>query len=904
MSHPCLVCRCRWAIAISAMAALSAGAAVGAGNTLVLDPGGVSMDFTGCGLTALTGPDLLRNGGMEQLDAAQKLTDWQPDWYVWLAVPDAARQAQIEQRVKPHLQWRVQDTGAFAGQHAARLAIPQPAFSPDDPSGHEFCAMYHQRVVLPPLTRPMRVVLTYRYRGWCGQDMPNCRAYTRITFYDSENPAQAKQTRVYDQALFQPSNAWKPGQLVTTVPQATRVLDVRIALTGVGEVEFDDVALHQAQEQDTGLSARLMPGAMLDNRICLSSGDLLTMIFGFRNGDDRKLDRPQLVLQLPAWVEVMETAPAVKREQTPLADGRTEHRFDLTPLRGNIRGSDFPYPWHQWGGLCLFVRTGEPPGEKLHEATYWMEDGTTRGEAQRFSLQVVPSLPTAERPKLFRTGAHPFGIWSARQPETVAGFGHTYERVGFNCVHCSPSPIGDDLGKRGIERFTQPFANGYSMGGQKPDNVAFRDIEGKAVAGAICPTEVYRRGPYFQSAIVGDMLRQLLVTDRKADQLMCNWEPYMYVGKGCYCSRCQEEFQAFSKLPAAEVEATWPRTVAEKHGEVLRRFRRWQHAQFMATLEETVQALGKEAGREMHFIPELHYGLLTSGWEKSGDAGEFAAVDYLDKLPAFNAWGPYNWYVFGRGPYEYVRGLHLNCHATALQVKDFLRSRLPADKQPDLYAFPYGTYEGATEPEAIGFELQTYFLDGYRGAIVYLYPGGYDARHWRAIAAANTQIARFEPFVMQGRPARRHKVQPVTPLPPPDPRFLQSGCMAAADVERWQQASLLQSWEFERDDQRLFAVGNFWERGECFFRLTVQAPPGKYALTEPATGRCFSQNTDGTLSAADLSKGVLLHAGALRYAFFVLEPYRTGSKQDTIVRPQQMETARREREPAIRKAAD
>ncbi|MBU0611366.1 MAG: hypothetical protein KKI08_26035, partial [Armatimonadetes bacterium] len=425
-----------------------------------------------------------------------------------------------------------------------------------------------------------------------------------------------------------------------------------------------------------------------------------------------------------------------------------------------------------------------------------------------------------------------------------------------------------------------------------------------AVPGAICPTEVYRRGAYFQSAIVNDLLRQMLVTNRRTDQLMCNWEPYMYVGKGCFCDRCQAEFAQFSKLPAADVAATWPKTVAEKHGDLLRRFRRWQHAQFMTTVEETVQALGQEAGREMQFIPELHYVNLTSGWEKLGDSAEFAAVDYLDKLPALNAWGPYNWFVFGRGPYEYVRGLHLNCHATALQVQEFLRSRLPADKQPALYAFPYGTYEGATEPEAIGFELLTYFLDGYRGALVYLYPGGYDARHWRALGEANAQIARFESFVMQGRRQSRHQVAPATPLPPPDPRFLQSGCMSATDLERWQHAPLLQSWEFERDGRRLFAVGNFWERGDCFFKLTVTASPGKYVLREPLTGRTYGPAGGGAaLSAGHLSQGVLLHVGALRYAFFVLEAYRADGKYGTAIRPQEMQAALQERLPAIRQAA-
>ena len=47
---------------------------------------------------------------------------------------------------------------------------------------------------------------------------------------------------------------------------------------------------------------------------------------------------------------------------------------------------------------------------------------------------------------------------------------------------------------------------------------------------------------------------------------------------------------------------------------------------------------------------------------------------------------------------------------------------------------------------------------------------------------------------------------------------------------------ILYSWEYRRGASRLFAVGNFWEKGECFFRLTPQGleEGGKYVLWEPS----------------------------------------------------------------------
>jgi len=383
---------------------------------------------------------------------------------------------------------------------------------------------------------------------------------------------------------------------------------------------------------------------------------------------------------------------------------------------------------------------------------------------------------------------------------------------------------------------------------------------------------------------------------------MCNWEPHMYVGKGCYCDRCRREFVAWSKLPAAEVDVVWPGSVAEKYPDRLQEFRSWQHGQLMRTLQETAEELGEEAGREINFIPELYHGLLTSQGEALVESPELRVSAYLDSLRAVNAWAPYNWYVFGRRPYEYVRGLHLNIYSTSTEVREHLRATLPA-RPPRLFAFPYSTYEGVTEPEATAFEMLTYFVNGYHGAIVYLFPGGYDARHWRAVAEANRQMAMAEPFVMQGRSMHDHTIAAVSPMPPPDPRFL-NGAGSCANRERWERTPMLRSREFAREGRRMIAVGNFWERGECFFKLTVRVPEGQYVVREPLAGRaCGAGGGDAPLTQADLAEGVLLHVGALRYAWFVLEPYDARADYGTVVTPRQLRDVMEDRVSGINEAA-
>jgi hypothetical protein len=886
---------------------------------LALDPGGFSVDFAHAGQTAVTGDDMLQNGNMEETDPAGRPVAWKTNSYVWLPVADPASQARMAERLKPLMRWESSTEQPHGGKRDAYLPLPRSAYNPGDPVGHEFCAFFHQPLVLPPLAGDTKYVLSYWYRGWSAADVANSRPYVRATFYDNEDPAKAKETRVYAQTIFRASDRWRRGELEFVAPGATRCLDVRLALTGVGEVRFDDVALNRAQLQEHGPTVRLMPGAFLDNLYCLSTGDAGVLTFGFRNETGSKIESPQLLLQLPQGVEVLDmalAAPILEQKPMPVEGASmVQYRLDLCGWTNRIHDGTFSYPYNMWDGLTLVVRTARPAAATRLKASYWLEDGTYRSAPLPFDLQIVPPVPTVAGPKTFRSGAHLFLLPSLTKPEAIQAFAKLYRQVGFNSVHVPPSPLGAELGRLGVERYTQPFANGYNMGdtgpGQKPAEAVFRLEDGQPLWEAICPVEVYNKGPCFRDRIVRDTLRGILVKDRQAEQIMANWEPFMYNGRGCFCDRCQAEFAAFSKLPQAEVDRVWPKTVIQEHGDLWLKFRSWQHGKLMVTLEETVHALGQEAGLDTHFIPEIHYGLLTATWDQYDGNRNYAAVDYLGKLPVLEPWAPYNWFVFGGGPYECLRGLHLSSHVTAREVQDFLAARLPPEQRPQLIAFPYGTYEGATQPEALAFEFLTYFLNGYHGAFAYLFPGGYDARYWRALAEMNRQLALCEPFVSDGQAVQQHDLKCETPLPGPDPRFLHD-CGPLAEPQRWGKLPLLLSWEYQRrigddplGDTRLLAVGNFWEQGECFFRLTPRGLRSgrKYVLREPAAGRVYTdQKGRVALAAADLASGVLLHAGAMRFSFFVLEPYREGIQYGQVVRPQDMDAARRERLPAIERA--
>ena len=879
--------------------------------TPMLDAGGFSVDFRDVGRTHVTGPNLLVNGNMEEVDADGMPTGWETDSYVWLPHSDPAREREIHERIRPQMRWKSCGSEPCAGKSALHLSIPRAAYDARDPAGHEFCAYCRQSLALPPLSNIVRYVLSWHHRGWSAADVPNSRPYARVTFFDAAPPGQGKQTRVYAQKIFQSTGQWRTGQLEFVVPKATRRLDVRLALAGCGEVRFDNVTLRRTEVMENGPTVRLMPGHFLDNLYCLSAGDPGVMTFGFRNEANAPIGRPQLVLQLPAGVDILDLhADAKLMDERPVRLNGTEaqqYRIDIGAWKGRIRDGTFRYPYNMWQGLTLLLTSSKSAGDARYAARYWLEDGEYSSKPLSFAIRIVPKIPVAKAPRLFKTGAVLFLVNRFATEPGVEAFAGLYKAVGFNAVHCPPSPLGAEFGRLGLERYAQPFANGYRMGnrkpGDKPEEAVFRLVDGKPRWEAICPVEVYERGEYFRTRIENDIVRRILVTERQAEQIMANWEPFMYNGKGCFCDRCREEFRAYSKLPAAEFERVWPKAVVSDHGDIWTKFRSWQHGKLMATLEQTVNAVGREAGLDSHFIPEIHYSLLTSSWDRHPHNREFAAVDYLGKLPVLESWAPYNWYVFGSGPYDYVRGLHLTCHATAREVQGFLEARLPAGERPDLIAFPYGTYEGATQPEALAFEILTYLFNGYAGAFAYLFPGGYDARYWRALANMNSFVAAVEPFVRRGRPVEKHHIEPATPLPRPDPRFLSSGGCARDIGKRWKDLPLLLSWEFELGATRLIAVGNFWERGECFFRLIPRELDGtlKYVLRDPTAQRVYADR-DGNraLSAEELGRGMLLHAGAMRYSVFVLEPYREGTDYGDAVRPRAIETAMRERLPGIK----
>ncbi len=866
---------------------------------LILDPGGYSANLPDeVSAQPRLGENLIQNGGFEDLDpATNEPFSWRSAFHIFAAAHDKNRRDTLQEAILGLSRREATDENPHSGTHSMHLLNPYEMEERRAGIDLNFGSYLATEVILPELTADTKYVLSLAARGQTKPGIPG-RARAMVAFYDHIERRGAKTTRSSEMAYPQLSDSWTESTMDFVVPQTTKRLTLFLYLDNCGEVWFDDIALYRTTIEN-GLTVRLIPMHFMDQTFCLSSGDVATMVFAFRNELEVPVDQPRLMLELPRAIEILTTRDSTEvLSETTLDRNGAENALYALDMAVLARQAP-KETWSAHQGLAVVVTTNLPPGEARLPARYWLTDGDYETEPLEFDLQVLPPI-SGERPQRFRTAA----MFSSADclysdlpaVEALADF---YDRVGLNSAHLRPTMLGDALRQRGIVRYTENYwlVNGYRLGaGQKPDEYAYMLADGTPHLRGICPTEVYTRGEYYREHVYGAILRKVIVEDRGAEHFQPNWEPYMFDWKGCFCDRCREEFIRWSELPRADVEAAWPEDIIRNYREKWVQFRSWQHGELVRTLEEDVSALGREVGIESHFIPEVAFPMFTEEGQGDDFAAQYHSRDYSKYLPVVQPWGGYcsqNLYK----PYVYETGYHLKVQAVAEAVRKFVDT-LPADERPEIIGLPH-SYQGdnrVTQPEAIAFDFLTYFANGWDGAMAYVFPRGYDARYWRAMAGANSLIARFEEAVSVDAREDNHAIEPVTPVPSPDPDW----------VEELGREDIVYSWEYRSGNRRLFIVANFWAKGECFFRLKPEGLEAdrQYLLTEPAAGRCYVGATGRpALAAADLSDGALLHVGAMRYAFFVLGPLGDGPEPGArLVTPAEMQAAMAQRLPAIQQA--
>jgi len=664
---------------------------------------------------------------------------------------------------------------------------------------------------------------------------------------------------------------WKLVELAFSVPAQVKSAHLQFRFTGYGQVWIDDVSLRRV-ESKSKVGMALLPFSFIDNTFYLSQGQPGVLMLGVKNAG-AKLKNPTLHLLLPEGIEYMDNISGNKNVVM-----RLQVEVDGQHYNEIVMRSWAPWLYSKSGyrpayGHVVLAKTNLPATEKSHQGYFFFSDDNLTTDREHFTIKVIPAI-RGKRPRRFETGAHVWNDIHFEEPQAVRDFTAFYGGCGFSMLHMNGAlkQFAQPMKAAGIKRYAQELVvNGYSFRGKKVVEERFLGVDGNWVSHGTCPAAIYQKGRYLEEVFVPEA-RRLLAEADMVDHIMCNWEPFMYNLKGCFCTRCRDEFVRYSQEPAQTIAAAWPREIIRKYPQRWVRFRSWQHGKMLKTLEAIIGEIGRGVGKEPHFIPEIS----ISHFSEDCEWGEYDVRDYLGKLPVIQPWGPYCFHRFA-SPYGYQRGKYLIWFSYMMRADAFVAARIPERRQrPRLLAFPMTqSADWVVEPECLAMETIASFVAGWGGCVQYFFPHGYDARYWRALANANSIIADNEDFVFSGTrvdEAEELALELETPVP-----AVSSKGKYFRPSMNWRAGgpSLVQAVEYRWQGRRLFAIGNFWEKGDVFVKLRPKSLPAgsRWVLHEAAFDRDFT-NAAGKreLSAADLQQGVTVHVGAMRWAFFTLRP--------------------------------
>ena len=882
---------------LSLCSAIALCTALNAADSGKFSKGGVSIDFSKTFKSKkAAGKNFLFDGGFEEKKlAGNPWNQWQKHYYIHAPKHEVPDKKAMQAKLAPFVTQKIisSDSGKYLELSSSSDIMKYR------PKGKPMLSnRVTQYIDLPPLSAPAKFQLSLKYRGKL-ENVLGLNSFRAFAFFkDNVKIYKSKNTRKMVNHAFKVNGKWTNGTVSFIVPPNTKKLGISLALYGCGKIDIDDVKLVKVKAAD-GVVAKLIPCSFLDKTFVVSQNDPAIMAFAFKNEKNTKISNPYLCIKLPAGFNIIDQRNILDMT-VEKNDGYSIYKLDLSKLAKSFGKENFKT--YQLASAML--KASVKSGEKTYPASYWYQDGDYRTEPEMIKLKVIPEIK-GRQPKIFQTGA-----MVRREADFVAKgvkeFTDFYKKTGFNVVHGRSTPqINAAYKKNGLLRYTQPYflCNGYRIGiNNKPDDVKFQLADGSYRTKphqAICPVAVYNQSPYYKNEVVG-MLKKMLVDSDAADSIMPNWEPYMFDFKGCFCPRCKEEFIKYSGLDKTEVNKYWPAKIIIKYKYEWMKFRSWQHAKMCVQFEKDISEIGKKAGKNAHFVPEIAWSQLLEN--SNPHFAQYNPKDYMDKLPWLEPWGPYIFYKFNE-PYTYNPGIHLITFTAAKEIKKFVERNIKDEsKRPKLIAFPHG-YQldtWVTEPEALSFEFLCFFLNGWEGAIAYVFPKGYDNRWWKSLADANTRIAEYEDYVFKGQKSNDCEISTANPVPKANfPKFWSEGGNFMQKLPTLKDAEIVQKVEYKLGEKRLVAIGNFWQKSEVFVKLKVnKLAPGKYVLREPDFNRCYGRS----LSAAELKKGVMVQVGALRWGFFVLEPYNESAKYGKVISPEFMRELFKKRLPGIKKA--
>ncbi len=841
------------------------------------DQGGVSVDLSRARIPALQaqGEDILP-------PANGKLNDWK-DFSGWRYGFNLGPRRGPTPKDPDLNQWFhcTVDNGNFLMEALEEGIAPQ-----QDGKGKPACHSGAYRNI--KVSEPGTYVLEFEIRSRLSKKPGSNAAYLFIQSMSKMDVKVGPQTRT----LLALSPEFRKEQIVFQVPETTTIVRFSLHLYGMGRIETRNFALRKAAAT-SGLKATAMPWGFIPGGFRMPQGRACFLGFWVSNPSQEKGVRPRLELTLPKGVRVLGACPLYL--EPPRQEG---DRWIIPVLPRALQISRYGRGTSEVSLGNILMQSDLPAGHAPIPVRCRFQNNGRYGEETTFLLYTDPA-PNSPQPKRFLTGFF-FGSNCILPGDAVGVWTDSAAAMGFNAAKGALGGSGynqaarENYQRNGFQTAiwpTQPGpSNGYDMGAaDKPEEVKYRLLDGSHFMagkgynkGFLCPEVAAANEPYFQENVASILTRRM--RDERHAFLISNWEPQDNF-QGCWCDRCREAFIRDSKLPADQVRAAWPKEILGKWRPQWIRFRSRQNARVVVNTERAAAAGGG------HFLPAVtSESLREATWQLYY---QYAAPDYMDQIPWINSWGPYLFYNMFNA-YEPVIGQQLKAYQSGREVKEFLAARIPDPaRRPKLIAFPqcHQVETWITTPEAMAFETLSYFLNGWEGSMLYFFPNGADNRGFAAMARTNRIIAATEDIRFGGTRLPTPVAIPVSDLP-------KSSFHGNADVRHpaLKDLEMLQCAAWKNGHRILLGVGNFWDGGECFFRLKLPGlkPDATYTLRTVDSGETFAP------TGKELADGILLQVGALRWNLYTLDE---GRPQGAVYTAADLEALLARRRPAIAKAA-
>lgn len=578
----------------------------------------------------------------------------------------------------------------------------------------------------------------------------------------------------------------------------------------------------------------------LDRKFYLPEKGMYPIFFSFKRQHGQHRKDVKLHLQLPQGVRVAGADGTVSKIAQDVIDVKRAFHATIT------RGGGFCC----WRPLMLTLEADRKLNGEIFR--YQLSVDGQKGPLHELKLYTMP-VERSPQPKVFQSGIlMPWGGNLAGN--TADGYARLLAQTGFNLYRINYSPdFLKSFRKHNIGTCENwnAIRDGYPQVAKQYNTAPFLDVEGKLFRNQLCPVEVYTRGPVYQKYVLPQIKRVM----SSARFFVVNWEVYHSDYKGCFCQRCMKEFIKFSKKSEAEIKALWPRQVVARHHNTWVKFRSQQHGRICKVLEEDMAAVRKGG----HFMPMFS---VTCFNEESQFSNQYHPDDYLPSLKWINVWGPYLHSMGMNRPYEYVPGRSLQHYYGVKNVMEFFARH--GGKHVNITGLPYGSHAfNVSTPEAAALELHNCFILGYKGAMFYWFH--FDYRYWALAARANRMIAACENMVRVWPENKSVKAVPVTPVISDKHWKIHMGnCNYCPGMRTAKSAVITHAWS--KGASTLAAVGNFWEKGDVFFRLTVPGKKGNYVIRTP-----YAPYRYKFVTGTELAKGVLLHLPPLSWEYFLIE---------------------------------